>query len=733
MVNVITRTVMETKKSEQFLNENGIEFSERNGELRVKCIFNSCDDDSRANEYHLYFSSETGQYQCKKCATEGNLFTLAEHIGVPKSQVFSEPLEVKPKVKLPGRYKNVSESDVNAWHAALSQQMSRYLIQQRGLSEEIIAEFKLGTGHDGSLVIPIKNKDGQWTHAKRRYSNKTPKYKIPAGAKASLFGAHLLSETDSVIICEGELDAILLNSRGFVAVSATTGAGTFQEEWVEQLQDKPSIFIVMDNDSAGEQGAIQIGKKLPHARLVKLPRTVGPGGDITDYFVKLEKTNDDFLALLNTGRLAEDVEELGDRFAKIDPPKTAVSVQQWRDVIQRNFSECLVGAEIGASVVASLLITDVHNPFGLVYVDVPSAGKTITLNFFAGIDELIYASDNFTPASLVSHASNRKKEELVDIDLLPRIRHKTLIVRDLAPMFAERQENLLKNLGVLTRVFDGEGYESDSGVHGKRGYRGDYTFMMLAGSTPIAPRVWKFMGSLGSRLFFLNTNAGDKTEEELADLLISKSFKIKEKECRKVTEDLVRTLWNQNEGGCEWQHAEDPEEMRKIISRCAIFLARLRGTISVWSEKASSDEDEAKHNHTNVVIEKPMRINQLLYNLARGHALLCGRNYISEEDMWVVIEVALSSAPYNRIKFVNALLEADREMSTSDVEEAINCSNPTALKEIETMRVLGVVEVDRPLGGSVGAPEKIIDLVDDLAWFKSEECKRLRDMKPGNL
>ena len=117
--------------------------------------------------------------------------------------------------------------------------------------------------------------------------------------------------------------------------------------------------------------------------------------------------------------------------------------------------------------------------------------------FFRHVPDLAYTSDSFTPASFVSHASNIKREELAKVDLLPRIRYRVMIVRDLAPIFGAKDDELLKTLGILTRALDGEGLRVDSGDHGSRGYQGDYLFMLLAGTTPIMPRVFKVMGHAG--------------------------------------------------------------------------------------------------------------------------------------------------------------------------------------------------------------------------------------------
>lgn len=721
--------------AEEYITSKGLECKRSGKELLIKCIFNNCDKDSRTNERHLYFSDETGQYQCKKCEVTGNLVTLARHFGDdPFALGFTEsrtPITRAKTVK--ESPPKTSHEQIEEWHLNLPQEIRDWFGEDRGLTNEIINQAKLGW--DGtSVIIPIPDGKGGWLYAKKRQppgkEGVSPRYLLPTGAKTALFGRETLLGAKSVVICEGELDALVLRSHGFIAVSSTSGAGTFDESWIVEFEGIPSVSIIYDNDDPGRSGALKVGRLIPHARIVNLPEEVGEKGDVTDFFVKLKKKSGDFEELLGTGKSAKEIEEKGERYKPLPLPANPTTIQEWRKVIKKHFPDCLASAEVGLAVITQLLIRDVRNPFGLVYVDVPSAGKTITLNFFAEIDELVYSTDAFTPAAFVSHASNVKRETLETVDLLPRIRFKLMIVRDLAPMFAEKQENLLKNLGVLTRVFDGEGYESDSGLHGKRGYRGDYTFMLLAGTTPIAPRVWKAMGNLGSRLFFLNMNVRDKNEDVLADQLIQDNFKVKEQECREATKNLILTLWSTYAKGCSWEKSGDPKELRKILSRCARLLSRFRATVNVWSDSGSEDD---RQQHSNVAIEKPDRINQLLYNLARGHALACGRTNLVVEDMWPAIEVTLNSAPYDRIRLLDILLELGGVASTSEVERAIDCSNPTALKEMDTFRVLKIAEVEKVKTITVGQPEKLISLREEFKWFYSPECQTLRDMKRGAI
>ncbi|MCX6715675.1 MAG: bifunctional DNA primase/polymerase [Candidatus Taylorbacteria bacterium] len=168
------------------------------------------------------------------------------------------------------------------------------------------------------------------------------------------------------------------------------------------------------------------------------------------------------------------------RIPKCPAPSRTVDFEEWAKIISANFPDLRFASEISLAVIAQFLIKDITNPFALVLVDVPSSGKTITINFFSDIPELTYSSDKFTPASFVSNSANVKKEKLGEIDLLPRIQYRMFLIRDMATLFAKRDEDLNELLGILTRVLDGEGLNTDSGVHGQREYNGEYLFMILA-------------------------------------------------------------------------------------------------------------------------------------------------------------------------------------------------------------------------------------------------------------
>jgi len=93
------------------------------------------------------------------------------------------------------------------------------------------------------------------------------------------------------------------------------------------------------------------------------------------------------------------------RIAILPRPAQEITIARWRAIVGKNFPTLLRPAEVCLSVEVQLLLNDVFNPFALALIDVPSSGKTIILNFFDGLPELTYTTDNFTPAAFVSHAA----------------------------------------------------------------------------------------------------------------------------------------------------------------------------------------------------------------------------------------------------------------------------------------------------------------------------------------
>lgn len=56
------------------------------------------------------------------------------------------------------------------------------------------------------------------------------------------------------------------------------------------------------------------------------------------------------------------------------------------------------------------------------------------------------------------------KEQLKQIDMLPKIKDKLFLTPELSPMFSAKDEDLIQILGIITRIADGQGLMTDSGA-----------------------------------------------------------------------------------------------------------------------------------------------------------------------------------------------------------------------------------------------------------------------------
>lgn len=397
---------------------------------------------------------------------------------------------------------------------------------------------------------------------------------------------------------------------------------------------------------------------------------------------------------------------------------------QVQKVIEREFPGLWNATETCLSVTAQLKIADVANCLLLIFVGAPSSRKTTMLSWFDGLD-ITYRSDGFSPASFVSHFAGASKKRLAEIDLLPRVKNKILLTPELLTTFNAPFETLNHNMGILTRVLDGQGYTSDSGVHGQRGYKGfegDYVFHWLGGIAYVPSRIWGLLGNMGSRVYFyLFPKEKEKTPEELAKEL-SEDFPAKSKACRNAIHSFVKDLWEKYPTKVKWRKDKDSPDALANISRHAQLLSKLRGNIEYQRINESSEESET---YTQPIIEEPHRANQVLYNLARGHALLHGRKYITKDDLPIIRKVALNSARTDRIKLFDILLDNKGLASSKTLAECLDCSRTMALRTMKSLRILGIIDIIKADSGAKGGrPMLVAKLKPEYQWVLSDAVRR---------
>jgi hypothetical protein len=202
-----------------------------------------------------------------------------------------------------------TEAAVDGWRAALlaSPDALRYLLGERGLTVETVEQYELGYEHDRHAVtIPIRDEGGALVNLKRRRLDPAARPKIVGLARPAVvypLGV-LADEPEAVVLCEGELDCLLLNQHGIPALTGTAGT-TWKGEWAVYLVGR-RVAVMYDAGSyelATRRAAGIVGAGAREAWPVDLTRAgLDHGEDVGDWFVRYGRTADELRRFINDSR-----------------------------------------------------------------------------------------------------------------------------------------------------------------------------------------------------------------------------------------------------------------------------------------------------------------------------------------------------------------------------------------------------------------------------------------------
>lgn len=146
----------------------------------------------------------------------------------------------------------------------------------RGISMETAQALKFGIEGD-YLVIPTFDVDGKLCAVKRRH----PKPPTPADKWKKnnrdvnvyhLYNREAVSGLGDVFVTESELDAAMLLSHGFEAVSVdSAGHKKLTQADADLLRSVPRVLLAGDADKAGEECIAALKKKIGAERCLRVP------------------------------------------------------------------------------------------------------------------------------------------------------------------------------------------------------------------------------------------------------------------------------------------------------------------------------------------------------------------------------------------------------------------------------------------------------------------------------
>jgi len=202
---------------------------------------------------------EKGVWICYAGCGQGSLLSLIsgvsqqpiEHlkglldIPIVHSSFFDEELQSKEEdIVYPQSYEGLSPLCDDHW------------IYSRGFAKDILSKWDCKQNTNGDFVLPVYSAPNNILGWITRRREATPKYLFSKHFKKShiLFGINQITDTDTIVVVEGALDAIWLNQHNYSSV-AVLGASVskYQIDLLAELNPR-EIILALDNDNAGQEG-----------------------------------------------------------------------------------------------------------------------------------------------------------------------------------------------------------------------------------------------------------------------------------------------------------------------------------------------------------------------------------------------------------------------------------------------------------------------------------------------
>jgi hypothetical protein len=385
-----------------------------------------------------------------------------------------------------------------------------------------------------------------------------------------------------------------------------------------------------------------------------------------------------------------------------------------RETVFRHYPTLAAAVEACLAVFGSMALAGRTKPLSVMFEAHSGFGKTAVLQMLfpepgSPLAKHVYRSDKFTPKSFVTHAANVSREELTTMDLLPKLEGRVLVTKELAPIFRGREQDLQENFSILISVLDGKGFTSDSGMRGQRGYERPIMFNWIGATTPLPVETHRLMSQLGTRLLFYEIDSVPPTENDLFEYAKKEGADSAERECRiAVTEFLTRFFDAHPVGSVPLRSIQICDSRLLELVKWGMFLVAARAEVK-WEKDGTNPEPIAA-----MPPEGPHKVVLYFMDLARGHALVHGRDAVDDADLELIGHVAISSVPGQLRPIVRELRQASA-VTTKTAAALCRVSAPTARKNLKQLSLLGICDLKK--GGPITNESDEVQLATAYRWL----------------
>jgi CHC2 zinc finger/Toprim-like len=597
---------------------------------------------------HFGIKKESKQWNCFKCGRKGGFQTFLK-------TVVSEAREFKPQVEA--------------------------LAKQRRLSAETLTAMYVGWLNE-RWVLPVYSADGETILNIKIYDGES--FKNTAGCTTVIYGLWAMpKEYDTVYLCEGEWDTLAMMemiTEERTAVIGVPGAGTVLKPEIINLFIGKSVYLLYDNDKAGQAGSAKtLAALTPVAseiRVLKWPETAGEGWDVRDVYVKDFKREaagalewiKEHSALVNIETNVQTPEVAGEHVDHELVYKTfgkwfALSDNKKYDQKSTDIYDVIFGM-----VFANRIPGD---PVWLYLIAPPGGFKTEPLLSLSG-GKLIEIHESVTAPALISGQDRGP----IDPSLIPQFNGRLVIIKDGTVLLEQPEDRRSEIMSILRGAFDGECSRAfGNGIVRKI----KSTFGIIMAVTPVIEQYTEEMASVGERFISWRSWIPEDFATRERHIRQAMDNTSKEQEIRRETNGISKRVLLS--GYKTLPSCSDAE--KNIIIKMSQWIAILRGTVA---------RDKFRKN----VLYKPFsevatRLSKELYKLSLGISIFKGHDSVQSDTMRILKSIAWSNISTRYAETQKAFLSKER-LTSAEAEKAVGLPEETMKIIMENMMMLGALE-----------------------------------------